>query len=535
MSRAPSSPGFRPREIATALAVYAGAAAIFLFPLLVRLRTHILADDAFIAPGRSDAFNFLWNYWWTLKALSLGRSPFFCDWVLPPTGIDLFYDTHLLVPTVLSWPAAALLGTATGYNLMVLAMIVGAALTGFVFLRITFGFGTAAALAGGAFFGLSPYFLFKAHAHLNLIGGGFWAGGLGTLFHAWARRTFSRRLSLAFAAFAALTFWTSLVETFLAGVGAALVVAATEAAAPRGQPRHVGAKLRFLAPAVCVLAASLAMFLTGRAGGFAPEVFAKLTVSDVFSFSRLSVLFPLRHSDVSEFGGVAFPLAGLAFCTVGFFRRFPHRSAVAILTAALAVVTLDVGGIPSGILRALPLAESFRVFGRFFPLLLFFAAAPFAAGVQALARGRARIALVPLLLLWAAEWYPVALHPSPIKGADVPAAEIATLDPSRFVLLFPSGPYLPADDTWQVALDMPCVLTSGVAHRSAADAAERRRRFPVLYDPDVRGSGPEMLAELRALGVGYLLFEEAGAAQAMGVRSKGRVWPGGEVLVRLPE
>jgi hypothetical protein len=527
----------RLRDLAVAAGAYAALVALLLLPLLPHLRTHILADDAFGTPGQSDAFNFLWNHWWTLKAVSLGRSPFFCDWVLPPTGVDLFYDTHLLVPTLLSAPLTALLGPVAGYNLMIAGMLMGAALAAFAFLRGTFGLGMTAALTGGAFFGFSPYFLFKAHAHPNLIGGAFWAAALGTLFHAWAKADFSGRKAAALAAFAALTFWTSLVESFLAGVSGAMVIAACEAASPRGAPRRIAAKLRFLAPAAAVLAVSLAVFLPGRATGFEPDVFPSLTLPDLLSFPRLSALFLLvPWRGLAEFLGVQLPLAGAVLAIVGFRSGFPHRKAIALILVALAVVTLDPGGVASRLIRELPTAEAFRVFGRFFPVVLLFGSVPVAAGLRTLAAGaRGRIVLVPLATLWIAEAYPALLHPSPVKGTGAPAAAVAALDRDGFVLLFPSGPYLTRHDTWQVALDAPCVLTSQVAHRGSGAEAERRRRFPILYDPSVRGSGEAWRAELQALNVKWLLFEDRRTAEAMGVPGGAAVWPGGEVLVRLPD
>ena len=43
---------------------YLAIALVFFAPLLFRIRTSILADDAFVGPGQSDAYTGLWSYWW---------------------------------------------------------------------------------------------------------------------------------------------------------------------------------------------------------------------------------------------------------------------------------------------------------------------------------------------------------------------------------------------------------------------------------------------------------------------------------------
>ena len=66
------------RRLGEPLASLAGQsliAGVFFLPLLARLHEAILADDIFIRPGQSDAYNFLWGYWWVQKAVSLAVSP----------------------------------------------------------------------------------------------------------------------------------------------------------------------------------------------------------------------------------------------------------------------------------------------------------------------------------------------------------------------------------------------------------------------------------------------------------------------------
>ncbi|PYQ02617.1 MAG: hypothetical protein DMF83_23140 [Acidobacteria bacterium] len=187
-------------------------AGVFFLPLLARLHEAILADDIFIRPGQSDAYNFLWGYWWVQKAASLGTSPLHCSWVLPPNGADLRLHTLALLPALISYPLGRVLGTVAAYNLTVLGLLVGGALAAQWTFRRALGLSPPAAFAAGALFGFSPYFVYKAHAQLHLVGAAFWAGALGQIATAYARHDFGWRRGVLLALFVWATFWSSLAE-----------------------------------------------------------------------------------------------------------------------------------------------------------------------------------------------------------------------------------------------------------------------------------------------------------------------------------
>jgi hypothetical protein len=518
------------------LALHTLTALFLFFRFLPRLQTHILADDGFIAPGRSDAFNFLWNYWWTQTAFSLGKNPFFCDWVLPPTGLDLSLDTHLLVPTLITQPISAVFGTIAGYNAMVLSMLVLGAYVYSLFLRRTFGWGRLSTYLGGVFFGFAPYFLFKSHAHINLIGGAFWGGALGIVVYAYVLHRFTWRTGLLFGLFSWMVFWTSLVEFFMTAVCLVLIVAVLEVAGAGRKSPSWPDRLRFAAvPAIGILA-SLFVYVSQSPGAMQLPVYSSLSLVDLISPYRLSALHGLSNSRIFEFWGVAVPLATWPILGLGLLRgKIPRKGQWAVLGLILIAISLDLGGGPGEIVRRIPMGEGFRVFSRFFPFLLFFAGIVFAAGIERviLARGAKLALLIPLAALWILEIYPWNLNTTRVLGMDFPEFDRGTVDLSRFVLVVTNGGYRPVHDTYQVSMDRPFVLVSSVSPRLGDREAIRMRDFPIVHGRVGPSSPDQLSAELEKLNVGYVLFEGKAAFERWPLKSETVFETGSEVLVRL--
>lgn len=498
---------------------YCLLAAAGFHPLLARLRTSILADDAFIRPGQSDAYNFLWTYWWDQKAILAGKSPLSCDWVLPPTGADLRWHTHVLLPALLTLPARALLGTVGGYNVMVLALLVGGAVVVERLLRGPFGRSPLASFVGGALFGFAPYFVFKAHAHLNLVGEVFWGAALAALLGAYVTGDFGVRRGVGFALALWATFWTSFVEFTMLAVVAAVTVLVFEAGAlASGERPAPGRRLRFLAPSL-VGAVSLLPFLArGDAAIVRVPVILPLSVADLFRPPRLSMLTGLGSGDTFEFWGTSLPLVLLIPALYGAVlavrAKAPGARRLVAMALACLGLTVNVLGVPAALVRALPMGEGFRIFGRFFPFLLFFLAIFAALGVDGLvARVRslqARLALGLLFVAAAAlELAPANLAPSPVRGLPLAADVRRALDPSRRLLVVPRGEHLNVLDTYQVDLDLPAVDLSYLAREDPRTTEERVERYPHVYGAaPLALDDPELLRELADLGVGYVLFEE---------------------------
>jgi len=521
---------FWPETSWSALVAYALLAAGLLMPLLRLLDTHILADDIFIEPGTSDAYNSLWSYWWVTKALATGRSLLDCGWVLPPSGANLVFHTTSLLPAVITYPVARMFGTVTGYNVMVLAMLVLAAWVYFLFLTRTFRVAWWPALFGGALFGLGPYFLFKAHAHPNLIGAAFWGGALAALLHAYLHRTWSVRQGVLLALALWATFWTSFVEFFMVASMSAAVVVAFELRPSTRRRFSVGDRLRFYLPSLAGLPSLLVFLAAPETGIIERPLFDMFGVGEFFSFPRLSGLAVLATSRSSEYWGIYLPWSALVPGVVGFYSAWRDCRVRAATLALLALTALllcaDPFNLPSLLLRLLPMAGGFQVFARFFPFFLFFLLIFAALGFQRLISWRlplGHLAAGFLVVLAVMETYPVHLQPSAVKS--LPREVRHELAEDAFVMVVPQAELRNVHDTYQVALDRPCVHLSYLARGTIELLEHRISTYPAVYG----GKRPRLDArfpdEAARLGIRYLLFEEPSQAAALPFPTR-TVWTG---------
>lgn len=490
--------------------------AVFFLPLLMRLHGAMLADDIFIRPGQSDAYNFLWGYWWVQKALSLGVSPLHSSWVLPPNGADLRLHTLPLLPAVLSYPLGRLLGTVAAYNLTILGMLVGGALAAQWTFRRALGLPPVAAFAAGALFGFSPYFVYKAHAHLHLVGAAFWAAALGQIATAYARHDFGWRRGALLGLFVWSAFWSSLAEfTMLAIVGGSLALL-YELAPPAGRPSWIE-RLRLVVPAL-LGAISLVPVLGDETGHVSVALYHGLRLRNFLRFPPLSALSPPDVVFLPEFGGMYLPLALAIPALLGMLLAWRSRRDLLPFVAAAGVaglLTLDAFHLPSRVLRSFALGEGFRVFSRFYPFFLFFLAALAGLALERLWRRPLRPAAVLgtalLAAAFVAEYRPARLQPSPVRALSPSVLPPTGLDRSRFLLVVPRRDYRNVHDSWAVTLDMRTVHLSFVGREIAGERDLRRRLFPRVYVEPPRPQDPAFLSELQDLGVGYLLFENDGS------------------------
>lgn len=518
-------------------------ACVLLGPLVVRMSSHILADDAFIETGRSDAYNFLWTYWWIQKAVLAGQNFYQCDWVYPPTGANLFFHTHVVLPTLLTIPLGMLLGPVGGYNAMILLLLSGGASVYAAFVRSTFECGATAAFIVGALFGFCPYFVFKVHAHVNLVGAVFWSGCLGTLVHAYRTQRFGARRGLAFSACLWATFWTSFVEFFALLVACAATVLAFEIATRSGE-RHARLAGRFAYFAMllpgCVSLLSLAN--APRLDVVDVDLFPNARFLDLLAPPRLSVWGGVIESSAYEYWGSHIPLALVVLAAIG-LAIWPsargasrkERIVIASLAAFMLLLTLNPLNAPLAVLRLLPTGSGFRVAARFLPFVYFFALIPAAYGLTRLLEWRATAprlaALLALAALTALEYYPWQLAPSAVKQFAVPEAVAEEGARGAFTLIVPRKSYTNAHDTYQVSMDVPVVQLSYLAREDRAAKAERVRRFPALYAAP-HAPTPRELPQLRAAGVRFVLYEDERAYTAGKLRGETLAQQAGAVLVR---
>jgi len=141
----------------TALAIFA-VLSVALF-----VRTWTAPSTSFIG-GPNDPELESWFLRWMPWAISHGHNPLLTDHLDYPAGANLMWNVLLPLPGLLLWPVTALFGAVVSYNLLVTA---GVALTGwcaFLMLR-RWVRSDVACLAGGLFFGFSPYVLAAAQLH----------------------------------------------------------------------------------------------------------------------------------------------------------------------------------------------------------------------------------------------------------------------------------------------------------------------------------------------------------------------------------
>lgn len=134
----------------------------------------LLFRGAWAAPARqsmgfyNDPQQFTWFLGWTAFALSHHHSPFFSTYLNYPAGVNLLWNTSVLLPGALLAPVTLRWGPVVAYNLLVtLALPLSAwcaylAFTRFVRSRL-------AAAIGAMLYGFSPYMTAQALAHPHLI------------------------------------------------------------------------------------------------------------------------------------------------------------------------------------------------------------------------------------------------------------------------------------------------------------------------------------------------------------------------------
>ena len=305
------------RQCIIALAGCLVVGLVLLLPLWPHVHTHILADDIFIAAGRSDAYVFLWGHWWVQKAATEGLDLFTCHWTFPPNGMNLFFHTMTVLPSLLTLPLTWLLGCVASYNVMVWLMLCLGAFAYFCFLRTTFAVSPVTAFAVGLLFGFSPYALYKAHGQINMIGSCFWVGALGTLVSAYVTNRFTMKRGLLFGVCVWATYWTSFVEFFMLGISCAFTVLVFELARRQWRRETLVRKATFIAP---VLVGSLSLI----SWAWAPSMKAiEVTFADrlrpgkLLTPPQLGLLGSCFGARNPDFAGIYLPISVAILAFVG--------------------------------------------------------------------------------------------------------------------------------------------------------------------------------------------------------------------------
>ncbi|HUA29945.1 MAG TPA: hypothetical protein VMC03_13770 [Streptosporangiaceae bacterium] len=165
-SPAPSAvtraPRRRGRAVTAILACYLLAA--------VAVTWHLWADPASrtVAGNPNDADQFAWFLRHAATAVAHGRLPALVTAALnAPQGVNLMWNTSVLLPGILLAPVTLLLGPQTALTVMLTVGFAGSAASLFLVLR-RWGVATGPAALAGALYGFSPALLQAGIGHYNL-------------------------------------------------------------------------------------------------------------------------------------------------------------------------------------------------------------------------------------------------------------------------------------------------------------------------------------------------------------------------------
>lgn len=114
--------------------------------------------------GAGDADEYDWFLSWVPFALGHGHDPLISHYVNFPAGINLMWNTSIILPSLLVSPVTVIFGSTFSYNVLAtLALCLSATFAYVAFRRWT---GKAPALAGALVFGYSPYMISQSAGHL---------------------------------------------------------------------------------------------------------------------------------------------------------------------------------------------------------------------------------------------------------------------------------------------------------------------------------------------------------------------------------
>lgn len=111
---------------------------------------------------------FIWYLGWIPRELAAGHNPLFTDYLSYPDGVNLMWNTSMLVPAVVLWPVTALVGPVVAYNLLITAGIALSAWLAFFAARL-FIDRPLPCLVAGLIYGFSPALLPQALGHPHVV------------------------------------------------------------------------------------------------------------------------------------------------------------------------------------------------------------------------------------------------------------------------------------------------------------------------------------------------------------------------------
>jgi hypothetical protein len=165
---APGQPSEPPRRRVPAMAAdLAGLLVCLALGGLVFARTWGSPRSTSIGRGVGDGALMTWFIEWTPHALRHGLNPLFSTHMNVPDGVNVMWNTSLLLPGLLLAPVTLAFGPVLTFNLLLaLGLGLSAWCAAMVFRRYVRS--RVAALLGGLVYGFSPYMLAQSRGHLHL-------------------------------------------------------------------------------------------------------------------------------------------------------------------------------------------------------------------------------------------------------------------------------------------------------------------------------------------------------------------------------
>jgi hypothetical protein len=389
----------RPRRVLAAVLPHL-ASLLFCLVLagMVFARNWASPTSTSTGPGVGDGALMMWFLEWTPRALQQGLNPLFSTHMNVPEGLNVMWNTSLLLPGLVLAPVTLAFGPVLSFNLLLaLGLGLSAWTAAIVFGRYVRNRG--AALLGGLVFGFSPYMLAQSLGHLQLTLVFLVPLLFGALDEILVRQR--RRPLLAGAALGLLAacqiYIGEEVLAFTAIIGLAMLVLLV-AMFPRQVPRRAGYALGAFAAAAVVFAALTAWPLYFQLTGpqhvsgdlhvvdkLATDLYGPVVPNEVQAIApgaavELSSRFPGNLAEVNGYLGIPLVLIVL-FTAVRWWRTPVVRVATLLLLVPLVLsmgARLHVGGTRTGIrlpwaaIDSLPLLES-AVPNRFMLLATLFA------------------------------------------------------------------------------------------------------------------------------------------------------------------
>jgi hypothetical protein len=153
--------GFRPQPQLVSLLVCLGLSVAMFWPIWQSPSKRLLGG------GLGDGALMMWFLRWTPAALGQGLNPLFSDHLNFPHGVNVMWNTSLLLPGLLLAPISVTLGPVVTFNLLcTLSLALSAWCATLAFRRYVHS--SLACLIGGLAYGFSPYMLAQNRGHLQL-------------------------------------------------------------------------------------------------------------------------------------------------------------------------------------------------------------------------------------------------------------------------------------------------------------------------------------------------------------------------------